>query len=541
MDSFVSPTLRAAIYDLDDAWTTEPLRQKKLRLLIYLAREATRRQRGGAVYPTEAFEIGTRGVKAIRGWDPTSPRNDAGVRRLLHDLSDALPGGAFNIDRYTPPAGSGGRNAHRRVRARRTEVSFVDLPGSFWEAAEHEREEGASDELVHVATGRPVRSDDGRRLRERALRAAAAKLVRDTPPETAELVDYLHGRPVRFYTERVGRSHTGLLTTARKTRDDEVRQAELRAVRGLRVQPVPVYTTTARTQRVVPHGAGLATAPSWVRRAVLDDGVELDMASAQLALVAALWDVPPVRDFLAEALGDGPSYWEAVSDWLHGEFPGGTYRPDRHADRLKGLLKTATYGICFGMTERNVARWGNPRRMGPKKKAQRGRDLVWLRRAFGAPALEVGARLLGHPLVAALLEARERRLAEIEGAGELTDVFGRTYRLGDRLGGKNVTARSALAAEAQGAEHFVMLRVARPFLDEDERARRARDDGRRAYPEAEVVLWQSDGFTLRLRQPDRLGLWQQRAEDGLQRGCRELEALVGCATIRTWLELKHGP
>ena len=74
-----------------------------------------------------------------------------------------------------------------------------------------------------------------------------------------------------------------------------------------------MYTTKARTQRVVPHGSGLATAPTWVRRAVLADCVELDMSSAQLALVAALWDVPRVRDFLTDSLDGGPSYWAEVS------------------------------------------------------------------------------------------------------------------------------------------------------------------------------------------------------------------------------------
>ena len=135
MDPFVTPVLRAAIRggDLNEAWTAVPLRQEKLRLLVYLAREAPRRERGGDVHPTTAYEVGTRGAKAIRGWDPKAPRNDAGVRRLLHAISDALPEGTFNIDRYTPPGdvGAGGVPRPQGVAPRRTEISSIDLPEGF--------------------------------------------------------------------------------------------------------------------------------------------------------------------------------------------------------------------------------------------------------------------------------------------------------------------------------------------------------------------------------------------------------------------------
>ena len=380
----------------------------------------------------------------------------------------------------------------------------------------------------------------GRELRERARLAAQARRQKDTPMQTAALIDYLHARAPRTFSERVSRSLGDLVATARKTKDNDVRHAELRSIRALRLQPLPVYTTKARTQRVVPQGQGLATASTWIRRRVLSDCVEFDMASAQLALVAALWDVPDVRTFLAESLGDGPSYWEEVSGWLHARFTNGTFNPDRHFDRLKGLLKTSTYGICFGMSERNVAHWGNSKRMALKEKAQRKRDMRWMKRVFGVSATVAGQALLTQPLVASLLQARTRRFEEIQKAGALTDVFGRVYRLGERLAQKEVTVRSALAAEAQAAEHFVMLRAAQPFLDEAERARCDSVGGRRVYPQAEIVLWQADGFSIRVRQKERAHRWVHEAETALKEGCRELQALTGCPDIHTRIEMKHG-
>ncbi len=416
----------------------------------------------------------------------------------------------------------------------------MKLPDTFWRAATHEREHGASDELVDVETGSrftPKKHRPG--LIAEAIQTAMVRRVSDTPAPSADLIEYLHERPVRLYSDRVGRALDELLLTAGKTRDADVRQAELQVIRSLRIQPLPVYSTRGRTQRLVPQGQGLTTAPAWIRHAVLDDCVEVDMASAQLALVGSMWDVPSIRGFLAVSLEGGPSFWTEVSTWLRRSFPDGEYQPDRHFERVKGLLKTATYGICFGMTEANVARWGSPYRLGPKAKAQRRRELSFLRRMFGAPSGEVGHRLLEHPLVVDLLAARERRAAMVLEEGHLVDVFGRRYELGTTIDGRDVTPRSVLAAQAQAAEHLIMLHVARPFLDEGRRANSASRPGKTVYPEAEIVLWQSDGLSIRVRQRGRTDSWVARAEDGLAEGCRELERLLGCPPILTRMEVKY--
>lgn len=521
MDLFVSPTFRDAFLHggLDARWMSEPERELKAAFLIWVLREAKRDING--------FVVGQRGARAIRGWDPDAPRNDAAVGELLVRLNELLGDETFNRDSYVPPS------SLRKARART--VSDVQLPDALWAAATYEREHGAADSLVHVLTGTPYAAKrDGKRLRELALKAATGRRAPDTPAETAALIEYLHARPVRAFSDRVSKTFASAAEQARKETDEDVRRATLHVIGSLRRQPLPVYTTTQRTQRTVPHGEGLATAPTWVRWAILDDCIEVDMSSAQLALVAALWDVSTVRAFLNADM----SFWAELAAWLHTELPTGRYDSSRDFERLKRLLKVATYGICFGMTEQNVARWKSPWKLGPKEKADRRRDRAFVARAFGVTATAVGKRLLAHPLVADLLDARERRMARVLEEGSLTDVFGRTYVLGAMLGKKEVTERSALAAEAQAAEHFVMLRAAKPFVDE---AARASAGGPRVYPEAEILLWQADGFTIRARQKGREDRWVSEAGDGLQAGCRELERLLGCPTVHTHLDVKHAP
>src|SRR5690606_7675387 len=160
-------------------------------------------------------------------------------------------------------------------------------------------------------------------------------------------------------------------------------------------------------------------------------------------------------------------------------------------------------------------------------------ELAFLRHVFGAEsAEEVGRVFVTHRVIAELLRARRARMEAVIAEGGLTDVFGRSYAIGDEIDGRRVTVRTCLAAEMQAAEAYVMLPLARVFLDEEAEARAS---GRRA--EAEIALWQSDGLTLRLQRGERdADRWIGRAADALQDGCRALEAALGCPTVHTRLE-----
>jgi hypothetical protein len=160
-----------------------------------------------------------------------------------------------------------------------------------------------------------------------------------------------------------------------------------------------------------------------------------------------------------------------------------------------------------------------------------------VKKYFAAKPDEVAVALLAHPVFEALLEAREVALREIERAGRSVDVFGREYVLGSYAEGELVDARSALAGEVQAAEAFVMLRVARPFVVEAERV--ATVKGRQ--PEAQILLWQSDGLTFAPRRTGGEGPWLERAAEGLRDGCRDLEDATGCREVLTGLEVKYRP
>src|SRR5690606_30698323 len=136
--------------------------------------------------------------------------------------------------------------------------------------------------LHHFDTGGEYRPGRHRKnMLEKDLADAQARMADDTPAATAELAHYLNARSPRLFSERVeARKHAVMGVLLREPFvTDEDRFVPLSGlVRGLVEQPVPLYTTSRRTQRLVAYGEGLHTAPTWMRRLFLHDLFELDAA-----------------------------------------------------------------------------------------------------------------------------------------------------------------------------------------------------------------------------------------------------------------------
>jgi hypothetical protein len=509
--------------EVHPAWASGPEGEARKRalfsILVYPHEDEDGR---GVLFPIDRF-------RAVMGWKPGSLRKDTSLLRFLGDLQDDLPPGHLVIEPYVPPDEETGRGKATAIRIQGISPSLV-------EAAEREAVPRKAERLVRPGTGEFVGVSRARKVaRDEAL--SNATFAEDTPLEIRRLVEYLHARPPRAFSKRAGAAAeevAGELARVKGHWSETKWHVHAGAWRSVFHQPVPVYRTSERTQRLVPVGQGLANAPSWIRQAVLADAFEVDMKAAQLALVAALWDVPEIEPYLVEA---ETSVWDALVGHLFALFPHGVYDPEVDFDTLKPILKTTMYQATFGATRETLQRFGNSRGMSPSEHRAWREGRARVKKYFAAKPDEVAVALLAHPVFEALLEAREVALREIERAGRSVDVFGREYVLGSYAEGELVDARSALAGEVQAAEAFVMLRVARPFVVEAERV--ATVKGRQ--PEAQILLWQSDGLTFAPRRTGGEGPWLERAAEGLRDGCRDLEDATGCREVLTGLEVKYRP
>lgn len=420
-----------------------------------------------------------------------------------------------------------------------TQVMRLDLPPALQALLESEperrREMPPKARLVDPGTGRPPARDAGRQRRAEALEVARASVPEGAPEEVVALLHDLNALPTDRFTDCLTSAEDALFAMAREQYDGRGYLSVDHALRAALAVRAPVYKMTERTLRLSPACSSAVTLRKALRRRTFPKALEIDMASAQLALAASLWDVPAVRDFLREARDQGKSWWDELIGHLRATFPGGAYRPSEHYGLVKGALKGTTYGIIFTMAIRNLRRFGNPDRMRPKERADYDALVNDLEGIFGADIERIGQAVLEHPLVSRLLEKRGKATQQIRRRKGARDCFGRWIPTsasgkegsGDENEGR--PARSVLAEVMQNAELFVMLRVGRRVLDD---------------PELQMLLWQHDGLTLRPRRRSRPSDYRcavRKAREALEEGLRALEAQLDCPEIVTWLTVDYAP
>jgi hypothetical protein len=497
-----------------------------LRALVYLKLVATLDPRSGYLPFHE------KAVAHIRGAPSLADRHEAGVydlakrlqKALLKDLpKDFLTGGAaFSIISH-------------RVGTNCVQITPFRLPEPVEEAFEQERERlFLSGDARSLETGNKKRPADRTACRKKRRRKAEQTAGQyDVPDRLQRLQHRLHELPRKRFTSALKSARdelNGLVMDRRREQDHSGRVPYLSQLRRIADVVVPVYKFTGSTLRLTPAGPSLAALPKKMRRAVLDDYLEVDMSSAQLALAGSLWDLSDLRDFLTGCRGSDKSWWAELTRWLAQELPAPRYRPDEHFGRVKGVLKGFTYGLFYGMHPRNLRRLGNPHSSStdPARyyKSIRMMSRLFLggmRRPFPRKRVQkIGAALFRHPLVGQLMQRRQQILSRIESDGGITDCFGRHVTTSEGRDPKSV-----LAEFMQNAELRVMLPVGEQVLDD---------------PELKFGLWQHDGVTIapKRRKPRAYRKAVRRAREALQQGREALSEEMGIPPIETELTVDYG-
>lgn len=212
-----------------------------------------------------------------------------------------------------------------------------------------------------------------------------------------------------------------------------------------------------------------------------------DLKSAQLAIVASVWGVPRLSDYLAS----GRSIWPDLSK--HMSLP--------LAEESKAVVKGALYAVTFGAGNHRMARY-----MG---------------RYFGN-ASGAYRTFKDHSIVRALLLARARQLKAIRHEGGGIDAFGNILTL-ERYekagyGYAYDNSRSILACIAQSYELALLLPVVRLAASQQFEAHGFT-----------LTTWLHDGFTFASHRERDAEDWKEKlaevvAQEASSLGiCTELE------------------
>jgi len=323
------------------------------------------------------------------------------------------------------------------------------------------------DERVFMDSGTKWLRKHGSALRSQELLEANAAPSPNPCDLSVRLRDYMND----INTERFGSILSHLPKAVKIAEGLKDSENQLNILRGVHDQPKPIYTTVEYSTRIFATNDSVLRLHRDVRKVLTQDWITADLRSAQLAIVAKVWDVPEIKDYLAA----GASIWPDLCTHM-----GVPFTPDH-----KATMKRALYAITFGAGRR-------------KMHSLLAEDFNDGRNAYD--------RFRWHKVIRAMLIARSRQLKMIRNMRGSYDAFGRFLPL--RKKAKEGywflfdNARSILACIAQSYELLLLQPVIDAAFDQKDR--------RHGF---KLMTWLHDGFTLLPNCRGDEELWKQRLSD----------------------------
>ena len=246
------------------------------------------------------------------------------------------------------------------------------------------------------------------------------------------------------------------------------------------------YTDSLKTPRIFAAGANIHQLPRALRRLAFAGETECDLRACQLAVVARLWDIPELQEFL----DSGESIWSELLAWV-GMPP-----------TCKPIIKRTVYSIVFCMGRKNLT---TQLANGDTQDAGIGTDAA--------------QRFFRHPLMNSLLKARGRQQKAVWEADGCKDAWGNWIKASWDVARKKKDVPSVLACSVQSYELRIMMSIL-PILESE--------------PQVSLLSWLHDGCTIHFGNITK----QARQEERMQAAVRREADMLGMAT---WLEVEHLP
>lgn len=279
-----------------------------------------------------------------------------------------------------------------------------------------------------------------------------------------DLVEHLNQLPSNYFYSQLARNFDAIQKYA-KSQESLFQKHILRLLRTLYRSPVPQYRTK-HGYRIFAAGHSIQSMPSAMRPILMPKCIELDLRAAQLAIVSKLWDLKTLRAAL-----EYENVWEELMITV--QFPPGSISH-------KKLLKKSIYSFVNGMKRTDMARAlsGNAAKEGVQIQS----------------SSRVIKRLFGSPILAGIEEARSRAYQEIEDNGGAEDAFG-LWHSSDGLN-SHLTFRDikSVFSRVCSSYEFALLEPAASAIIEAQNTTK---------PQVSLVLWQHDGFSIRVAQKKR--------------------------------------
>lgn len=294
--------------------------------------------------------------------------------------------------------------------------------------------------------------------------------------EALPLLEYLNDLPSNLFTNKVKqnkdyvcRALSNLESSEtnpklKPVKDATLREIETKILMSIYENPKPLYkpSLSGKTVRIFSHGESILLLCRKLRKAICKGWYEYDLVSSQLAIVAKLWNITEVQEFLHS----GSKIWVSLFEHLGVKYAYNKLNNPDWLSALKDLLKESLYSLIYGMEK----------------------SCLLARLTKGLKKLKIdkkGIDVLNHPIMATLYKAREAKITTVLQDGKLVlDWYGGRELLveGSTTKERLDCVRSLLAQEAQLVEMLLLKSVF--------------DIAKENKQYMAITLFQHDGFTV---------------------------------------------
>ena len=259
---------------------------------------------------------------------------------------------------------------------------------------------------VWLITGSKITSTHTAKIRQDKLeyfhnKIKEIELNRDLTIEQSNLLNYMNGlNPDRFKIA-VNKHLAKAKETAKSLKDSD---NQLKSLAEIEIDPKPVYIPAEKSNRIYATGSNINGLHRDIRKVFQQDWITADLKSAQLAIIAKLWDIPKLSAYLKT----GINVWEDLCNYINIDF-----NPNN-----KQLLKTYIYSVIYGAGKNRIV-------LGIAEDIDE--DMTTEQKLQTAEI--VYNKLKEHKIIKLILTARNKQFKIIEANNGATNCFGQFYEL----------------------------------------------------------------------------------------------------------------
>ena len=367
-------------------------------------------------------------------------------------------------------------------------VAYIKFPAHIQELIDKEIRMVTTNfkDKVYFDTGKKVQ-DYTRKVDREIIKQEAFTYFEFAVPEAKPLLSYMNNLSVRPFIKVIKANMDAALGKAIKIEEPIKMRTQLEILATLSEDLQPFYKPSEKghTDRIFPCNYSIPMLRREVRKVLTRGWYEFDLANSQLAIIAKLWDIQIVQDYLKT----NTSIWPELFKHYKCNYQTLKLKDELKYNTMKDVFKTSLYSLVYGMSKYYLI-----------KEITDGLKHLGISKA--------GQHFFKHPLIQAIEEAKQLKVKELNELTEVETIFGinRIIYGSKTLKGTPTKERldsinSILAHQAQSVELYLLLPVV-------ELASTTKD----FY----ITLWQHDGFSVHFTNKTKVDYWIKKIQSAVQ-------------------------